>query len=95
MLEKKDIERIADMASIKLSDSEAEKFAGQLDGILQYVDKIKEVDTEDLKPTLYPVSLENIFREDEVRPSLDREKVLNNAPEEKDGQFRVPRIMGE
>ena len=95
MLEKKDIERLADMASIKLSDSEADKFAGQLNGILQYVEKIKEVDTEDVIPTLYPVSLENVFREDKVRPSLAREKVLTNAPEEKDGQFRVPRIMGE
>ncbi|NLJ83786.1 MAG: Asp-tRNA(Asn)/Glu-tRNA(Gln) amidotransferase subunit GatC [Halanaerobiaceae bacterium] len=95
MLEKKDIERLADMASMKISASEADKFAGQLNEILQYVEKIKEVDTEGVMPTLYPVSLENVFREDKVEPSLAREKVLANAPEEKDGQFRVPRIMGE
>lgn len=58
------------------------------------MEKINEVDTEGVKPTLYPVSLENVFREDKVEPSLERDRALANAPEERDGQFRVPKIMG-
>ncbi|MGB4177184.1 MAG: Asp-tRNA(Asn)/Glu-tRNA(Gln) amidotransferase subunit GatC [Halanaerobiales bacterium] len=94
MLARKDVEKLANAASIKLSESEAGKFAGQINELLEYVEQINEVDTEGVKPTLYPVSLENVFREDKVEPSLERDRALANAPEERDGQFRVPKIMG-
>jgi aspartyl-tRNA(Asn)/glutamyl-tRNA(Gln) amidotransferase subunit C len=84
---------VADLARLDLDEASIEKFAGQIGNILEYVDKLNEVDTEGIRPTSHAISLTNAFREDEQRQSLDPEQALVNAPEKEDGNFVVPKII--
>ena len=79
---------VADLARLNLDDAAIEKFAGQIGEILDYVDKLNQVDTS------HAISLTNAFREDENRGHLEREKALANAPDKEDGSFVVPKIVG-
>lgn len=90
---KKDVEYVAKLARLKLSEKEKEKFTKQLDQILKYVDKLNELDTEKVKPTSHVLPLKNVFREDKVGKSLEVEKVLENAPEKAKGFFKVPKVI--
>lgn len=94
MLNKSDVKHIAQLAHLKLNEEEIETFARQLDNILEYIDKLNELDTGGVVPTAYTVPMKNVFREDRVEPSFSREKALTNAPEKRDGQFKVPPIIG-
>jgi aspartyl-tRNA(Asn)/glutamyl-tRNA(Gln) amidotransferase subunit C len=89
----KDVEHVANLARLELSEQEKEQFAGQLNAILQYADKLNELDTADVEPTSHVLPLFNVMRDDEVRASLSIEDVLANAPEEEDGQFKVPAVL--
>ncbi len=84
---------VADLARLDLDEASIDRFAGQIDTILDYVDKLNEVDTEGIRPTSHAISLTNAFREDEPAEHLDREKALANAPEKEDGSFVVPKII--
>jgi len=95
VINKDEVKYIADLASLKLSDDEVDKFSKQLSDILDYVEKLDELDTEGIVPTAYTIPVKNVLREDKVEESLDLEKVLQNAPEKIDNQFRVPKIMDE
>lgn len=91
---KDDIVRyLARLARIKLSEKEVKLFAQQLDEILAYVDKLKQLDIKDVLPTSHAMVLTNVFREDEVKPSLPKEEALKNAPQKKGDFFKVPRII--
>ena len=85
---------VADLARLNLDEDAIDKFAGQIADILDYVDKLNEVNTDGVKPTSHAISLTNAFREDEPRAHLDRELVLNNAPEKEEGNFVVPKVVG-
>lgn len=85
---------VADLARLDLDEASIEKFAGQIGNILEYVNKLNEVDTEGIRPTSHAISLTNAFRDDEQRQSLDREQALVNAPEKDDGNFVVPKVVG-
>ena len=91
---KEEVLYVADLARLNLDDAAIEKFAGQIGEILDYVDKLNEVDTAGVKPTSHAISLTNAFREDENRQHLDREKALANAPDKENGNFVVPKIVG-
>lgn len=93
MITTKDVEHVAHLARLALSEEEKEAFTRQLNAILEAADKLRELDTEGVEPTAYAVPMQNVFREDRVHASLPREKVLANAPDPVDGYFRVPRIM--
>ncbi|MGM0444763.1 MAG: Asp-tRNA(Asn)/Glu-tRNA(Gln) amidotransferase subunit GatC [Bacillota bacterium] len=95
MINEKEVKYIADLASLKLSDDEVKTFSKQLSDILDYVEKLDELDTEGIVPTAYTVPVKNVLREDKVEDSLDIEKALQNAPEKTNNQFRVPKIMDE
>lgn len=95
MINKDEVKYIADLASLKLSEEEVDKFSKQLSDILDYVEKLDELDTEGIVPTAYTIPVKNILREDKVEESLNLEKVLQNAPEKINNQFRVPKIMDE
>ena len=84
---------VADLARLDLDDAAIDKFAGQIGTILDYVDKLNEVDTDGVRPTSHAISLTNAFREDEPIEHLDPEKALANAPEKEDGSFIVPKII--
>ena len=88
-----DVEHVANLARLNLSAEEKEQFAGQLNAILKYADKLNELDTSNIEPTSHVLPLANVMREDEVRPSWPIEQVLANAPDEKDGHFKVPAVL--
>lgn len=89
----KDVEHVANLARLELSEEEKEVFTGQLNAILKYAEQLNKLDTDGVEPTSHAIPLFNVTREDEVRPSLPIEQVLENAPEEEDGHFRVPAVM--
>lgn len=89
----KDVEHVAHLARLRLSAEELEKLQTDLTNILGYIDMLKEVDVSDVPPTAQATDLANVMREDEVRPSLTREDVLANAPDQRDGMFRVKEIF--
>jgi aspartyl-tRNA(Asn)/glutamyl-tRNA(Gln) amidotransferase subunit C len=90
-----DVAHLARLARLALSDDELKHFAGQLDVILGAVARVGEVAADDIPPTSHALPLTNVFRDDEVRPSLPPEEVLAAAPAAEDGRFRVPRILDE
>lgn len=88
-ISEKEINRIAKLAKLEVNNEEIEKFTNQLTLILELVEKLKEVDTEGIKPTYNIHHSKNFFREDKVEPSLEREKVLSNAEEVRNGYFAL------
>ena len=90
---KEEVEHVANLARIELDEEAVGRFADQIGNILEYVDKLKQVDTKGVLPTSHAISLTNAFREDEVVEHLDRELSLANAPEKEDGSFLVPKIL--
>jgi aspartyl-tRNA(Asn)/glutamyl-tRNA(Gln) amidotransferase subunit C len=89
------VEHVAKLARLSLSGEEKTQFTSQLNDILQFAEKLNELDTDDVEPTSHVYPVTNVMREDVVKPSLDREKVLLNAPDQKDGLFRVPAVFEE
>ncbi len=93
-ISKAEVVHVADLARLELDDAAIDRFAGQIDTVLAYVDMLKEADTQGVSPTSHAISLTNAFREDGVGSSLDREAALGNAPERDDETFVVPRVIG-
>jgi aspartyl-tRNA(Asn)/glutamyl-tRNA(Gln) amidotransferase subunit C len=93
MITRKDVEHVALLSRLELTDNEVEKFTGQLNAILGYIDMLNRLDTAGVEPTAHVLPLKNVMRADEVRPSLPRELALANAPEQEDGYFKVPKIL--
>jgi aspartyl-tRNA(Asn)/glutamyl-tRNA(Gln) amidotransferase subunit C len=85
-----DVEHVAKLARLALTEEEVERFGSQLNAILEAVGKVAELDLSDVPPTSHPLDLANAFGEDEPRPSLPLEAALANAPEREGGFFRVP-----
>ena len=90
-----DLERIAHLARLTLSPEERTLFAHQLASIVGYVEKIGELDTDGIEPSLYGQPISNIFREDTPRPSLPPETVLANAPARIGDEIKMPRVVEE
>jgi aspartyl-tRNA(Asn)/glutamyl-tRNA(Gln) amidotransferase subunit C len=87
-----DIDHVARLARLDLTDEEKSKLRTQLAAILEHAAKVGEVATEDVPPTAYAIARANVFREDLVEPSLPLLAALQNAPAEQDGRFKVPKI---
>ena len=92
-ISKQQVEHVAKLARLEVSEDEKAMFARQLSAILTYMDQLKEVDTEGVEPTATVLPTENVWREDAVRLSLAQEQALANAPDQADGFFRVPKII--
>lgn len=90
---KMDVEKVARLARLRLSEDEKTRFAGQMDQILTHIEQLNKVDTTGVEPTSHAIPIHNAFREDEVKSSFPREEVLGIAPSEEDGHFKVPRII--
>ncbi len=84
---------IAKLARLEFSDEEVEEFTHQLGRILDYINKLKELDVDHVEPSYHVLELVSVMREDEVKEGLSQEEALANAPDAKDGFFRVPRII--
>ena len=90
---KMDIEKVARLARLQLSEDEKKRFEGQLDQILTHIEQLNRVDTTGVEPTSHAIPIHNAFREDEVKPSFPKEEVMGIAPAAEDGHFKVPRII--
>jgi aspartyl-tRNA(Asn)/glutamyl-tRNA(Gln) amidotransferase subunit C len=95
MIAPEDVEHVAELARLALTAAEKEQFITQLNEILTYMEKLNELDTTDVEPTSHVIPMSNVFRDDEVQASLDRDAVLQNAPEAAHFFFKVPRIIEE
>jgi len=92
-LSREEVLHVAELARLSLSPEEIELFTVQLNEILEYVEKLQELDTSGVAPLAHVIPLFNVFREDQVRESLLQEAVLENAPAREDGNFLVPRVI--
>lgn len=92
MIEIKDVEHVAKLARLELTEDEKQKFAGQLSSILQYAQEMNAVDTEGVEPMSHAIHFVNVMREDEVKYEQTKEELMKNAPLKEDGFFRVPKI---
>ena len=91
----KDLDMVALLSRLEVPEQDKEKHLHQLDAFLNYVDILSAIPTDDVAPLAHVLPIHNVFREDEVKPSLDRELALSNAPLKEDGYFKVPRILEE
>ena len=87
------MEHVSQLARLALDDDEMEQLAVDLGGILEYAEDLDALDLDGVPPTAHPLPLVNVFRADEVGPTLERDEVLAEAPAAEDGRFRVPRIL--
>ena len=91
-ISREDVEYVAALARLELTEPEIQEYTEQLNSILDYATMLERLDTNDVVPMAHAVPLHNVMREDQVRPSINHEKALRNAPDGEEGFFRVPRI---
>jgi len=87
------VDYIANLGRIELAEKDRDLFRGQLEAILDYIDKLNELDTSDVEPMIHTLNISNVFRADEVKPSLPREEALHNAPERTEDSYKVPAVI--
>ena len=90
MLDRDQVLHVARLARLELSDDEVQRMASELSHVLDHIEKIGELDLDEVEPTSHVIQVENVLRPDEPRPCLPREKALEQAPDPADGGFRVP-----
>jgi aspartyl-tRNA(Asn)/glutamyl-tRNA(Gln) amidotransferase subunit C len=93
VIERKDVEHVARLARLALTDAELEKMREQLNGILAYIEKLNALDTATVEPTSHAVPVLNVMRDDEPGECLSQDEALRNAPDRSGAFFRVPRII--
>ena len=92
-LTRQDIESVAYLSRLELSDDEKDRFTGHINRLLDNFEKLQELDTTDVEPTSHVIPVSNVFRKDESRPSLPPEEVVSNGPQVADNCFVVPRVV--
>ncbi|WP_252313973.1 Asp-tRNA(Asn)/Glu-tRNA(Gln) amidotransferase subunit GatC [Sinobaca sp. H24] len=90
---KEQVTHVAHLARLSVSEEEAERFTEQLDKIIEFAEQLNEVDTDHISPTSHVLDIHNVLREDKTAPSLDREEALRNAPDQENGQVKVPSVL--
>lgn len=90
---RKEVEHVANLARLQLTEEEAERYTKDLNAILEFAAKLNELDTSNVSPTSHATDVKNVMRDDVNRPSLPREEVLKNAPDHEEGQFKVPAVF--
>jgi aspartyl-tRNA(Asn)/glutamyl-tRNA(Gln) amidotransferase subunit C len=86
--------KIANLAGLSFTPDEVKRMTGELNRILEYMEKLNELDTTGVEPLHHVLDMTNVLRDDAVKPSLPREEILSNAPDAVDGFFRVPKVIG-
>ena len=94
-LSRDDVEKVARLARLQFSPEELETLTAQLSRIVEYVEQLSELDTEDVPPMAHAMELSNVLAGDKVQPSLPRDRALANAPKRDDECYRVPAVLGE
>ncbi len=87
------VRHVALLSRLELTDDEVGRFARELTAVIHHINKLEELDLTGVEPTSHPMPLTNVFRQDVVVPSLPNEAALSNAPEQRDGCFKVPQII--
>lgn len=90
---KDQVKHVAHLARLSVTEEEVELFTEQLDAIIGFSEQLNELDTEGIEPTTHVLDVKNVLREDVVKQSLDQSDVLKNAPDQQDGQVKVPSIL--
>ena len=91
----KDVEHVAALARLSFSEEEKQKLTAQLNEILRYMEQLNTLDTSNVEPLSHVIELQNVFREDVLRPSVSREEALKNAPSRTEEFFKVPKVIGD
>jgi aspartyl-tRNA(Asn)/glutamyl-tRNA(Gln) amidotransferase subunit C len=94
-ISREEVEHVARLARLELTDEEIERFRGQLSAVLERAERIQSLDLADVPPTAHPVDLRNVWRTDAVVPPQETDAILANAPQREGSLFRVPRILEE
>ncbi|MBE7036936.1 MAG: Asp-tRNA(Asn)/Glu-tRNA(Gln) amidotransferase subunit GatC [Ruminococcaceae bacterium] len=92
-ISKEEVLHVAKLARLKFTDDEAEALAKDMESIIGFANKLNELDTEGVVPTAHAIPMSNAFREDVVKPSFDRDAMLQNAPSKEDGGYTVPKVV--
>jgi len=92
-ISEQDIKTVASLSRLRIREEEKDDVLFQLNKILTYVENLQSLDTTNIEPTTYALPMQNVFREDVVKPSLDKELALSTAPLQEDGYFKVPRVL--
>ena len=92
---KNDVKKIAELSRLEFSETELENYTTEMNKILEYVEKLNELDTTNVEPLSHPIENSNVFREDKVHTSIEREKALKNAPDSTSEHFKVPKVISQ
>ena len=90
-----DVRNVAKLARLDLTDEEINQFSRELSSILGYIEKLNELDTENVEPLAHCLPVHNVLRADEIKQSLENDKALSNAPQKEDEYFKVPKILDD
>ena len=94
-IDERQVRHVAHLARLELTDEQVDRLSTELSAILDYVDQLNRLDTDDVEPMAHPLPVHNVFRDDEVEPSLDPETALANAPQREGTFFRVPKVLNQ
>ncbi len=92
-IDKSQVEHVAQLARLHFNDEQLEMFVNQLNSILDYFDKLQDLDTSGIEPTSHVVAIQNAFRNDEVKSFADKDLLLQNAPSKENKFFKVPKVI--
>lgn len=95
MITKNDVKKIAELSKLEFAENELEEFTHEMNSILDYVEKLNELNTENIKPLSHPIESSNVFREDELKISSSTEDALKNAPNKTSEYFKVPKVISQ
>lgn len=95
MITKNDVKKIAELSKLEFAENELEEFTYEMNSILDYVEKLNELNTENIKPLSHPIESSNVFREDELKISSSTEDALKNAPNKTSEYFKVPKVISQ
>jgi aspartyl-tRNA(Asn)/glutamyl-tRNA(Gln) amidotransferase subunit C len=90
---RKDVEYIANLSRLEISESEVDEYTKQLSDILEHINRLSKINTDNVEPTYFVIDMKNVTREDKVEPSIDRKKVFDAAPSIENNGFKVPKII--
>ncbi|PKM96489.1 MAG: Asp-tRNA(Asn)/Glu-tRNA(Gln) amidotransferase GatCAB subunit C [Firmicutes bacterium HGW-Firmicutes-1] len=90
---KEQVTHVANLARLNLTESEKEHMTKDMESIIAFVDQMNELDITEVIPTAHVIPINNVFRDDKIKPSMDREQLLSNAPSQERGCFSVPKIV--
>lgn len=92
-ISKDQVKHVANLARLAINEEEAEKYSEQLSAIIDFSEQLNELDTTGVEPTTHVLDMKNVLRKDEPKEWISKEDALKNAPDQQDGQFRVPSIL--